>query len=177
MSEILNVGAHLITRRTGYIHHGLYAGCGMVIHYSGLSAGLNAGPVEEITLEQFAGKRGYSIIKNETATHSGPSAIQRARSRLGEDQYNVLTNNCEHFVRWCLNGQHESKQVKHAIKAAAGLIASRYGSNLVGAALSPAGMTLATGVAVGYGLHRYVIKRQALATQPTEPKTEEHSTP
>jgi hypothetical protein len=29
-------------------------------------------------------------------------------SRLGERRYRILTNNCEHFCEWCLNGASRS---------------------------------------------------------------------
>jgi hypothetical protein len=41
-----------------------------------------------------------------------PDVIQRARSRVGEDCYRLLTNNCEHFCEWCLRGEHRSYQVE-----------------------------------------------------------------
>jgi hypothetical protein len=40
-----------------------------------------------------------------------PEVVRRARSRLGEDRYHVLTNNCEHFCEWCVHGQNRSYQV------------------------------------------------------------------
>lgn len=42
--------------------------------------------------------------------------IQRARSRLNEAQYNLITNNCEHFAIWCKTGIHESHQVDALIR-------------------------------------------------------------
>jgi hypothetical protein len=33
------------------------------------------------------------------------------RSRLGENDYRLLTNNCEHFCNWCLSGVSLSAQV------------------------------------------------------------------
>jgi hypothetical protein len=54
--------------------------------------------------------------------------VERARSRLGENRYRLLTNNCEHFCTWCLYGESRSEQVhacltypRAAIGAAAGL--------------------------------------------------------
>lgn len=41
----------------------------------------------------------------------GPEVVRRARSRLGEDRYHVLKNNCEHFCEWCVRGQNRSYQV------------------------------------------------------------------
>lgn len=37
--------------------------------------------------------------------------VARARSRIGETGYNLLTNNCEHFAIWCKTGISESMQV------------------------------------------------------------------
>jgi hypothetical protein len=32
--------------------------------------------------------------------------------RLGEQNYNLLFNNCEHFAHWCKTGRHRSNQVE-----------------------------------------------------------------
>ena len=37
-------------------------------------------------------------------TYSPNLAIRRARSRLYEDKYDVLTRNCESFVNWAITG-------------------------------------------------------------------------
>ena len=42
---------------------------------------------------------------------AGPAAVERARERLGEDRYSLWSNNCEHFVEWCLSGTPRSAQV------------------------------------------------------------------
>lgn len=36
--------------------------------------------------------------------------VERANSRVGEKGYNLLSNNCEHFARWCCDGEWKSKQ-------------------------------------------------------------------
>ncbi|MBP4061169.1 lecithin retinol acyltransferase family protein [Aeromonas sp. Prich7-2] len=38
------IGAHLVTPRTGYDHHGIYVGNGKVVHYAGFARGFNTGP-------------------------------------------------------------------------------------------------------------------------------------
>lgn len=43
--------------------------------------------------------------------YSPEETIQRARSRLGENEYNLAFNNCEHFAIWCKTGISESHQV------------------------------------------------------------------
>ena len=41
--------------------------------------------------------------------------VGRARSRLGEDRYRFLSNNCEHFSEWCVNGEPRSPQVERLL--------------------------------------------------------------
>ena len=36
--------------------------------------------------------------------------LDRANSKVGEVGYNLLSNNCEHFARWCCDGERKSKQ-------------------------------------------------------------------
>ncbi len=43
--------------------------------------------------------------------YSPEETIARARSRLGEDRYHLVVNNCEHFAIWCKTGISESHQV------------------------------------------------------------------
>ncbi len=45
----------------------------------------------------------------------GQEVIRRARSRIGEKCYRLLTNNCEHFCEWCLHGEPRSEQVERAL--------------------------------------------------------------
>lgn len=37
--------------------------------------------------------------------------VNRARSKVGEKKYNLITNNCEHFAIWCKTGISESRQI------------------------------------------------------------------
>ena len=43
---------------------------------------------------------------------SNAEIVARARSRLGENMYDVLRNNCEHFCEWCVTGRKRSQQVR-----------------------------------------------------------------
>jgi hypothetical protein len=108
-------GAHLVTPWLGFAHHGIYAGDGKVVHYGALMYDIIRKPVEEVTLEQFAGKRPVFVIDHGEACVEAEEAIRRARSRLGEKRYRLLSNNCEHFVEWCLHGVHRSFQAETAL--------------------------------------------------------------
>jgi hypothetical protein len=104
------LGAHLITPRSLYTHHGIYIGNGQVIHYSGLADGMESGPVEIAGLEVFCAGNEVSI-KTYKDAYSSDKIVERAMSRVGESSYSVFNNNCEHFCLWCITGKHTSSQV------------------------------------------------------------------
>lgn len=111
-------GAHLISPRPLYMHHGIYVGGGRVIHYSGFSSRLRAGPVEEVSLEEFA--QGSRIsVRTDGTYYESEQIIARAHARLGEQRYRLLTNNCKHFCDWCQRGplfrapRHQSAIPRH----------------------------------------------------------------
>jgi hypothetical protein len=106
------LGAHLVTQRPGYEHHGIYVGNGQVVHYAGFASSLHRGPVEETTLERFAAGHEIDVRLHAMPTFAGQEAVRRARSRLGENHYRLLTNNCEHLCTWALFGENRSRQVE-----------------------------------------------------------------
>lgn len=110
IGEAIPIGAHLAVARLGYVHHGIYVGGGRVVHYAGLSSLRRRGPVEEVSLEQF--RRGYPLrlCHDSRSPYRGAVVAARARSRLGEDDYRVLSNNCEHFCEWCIYGCERSSR-------------------------------------------------------------------
>jgi hypothetical protein len=110
------VGAHLTTSRWGYYHHGVYVGHGRVVHYSGLSGFWQCGPVEEVSLFQFVGGRPVRIVPHPESPFSPEEIVRRARSRLGENDYRLLSNNCEHFCNWSLSGISRSAQVERRLR-------------------------------------------------------------
>jgi Lecithin retinol acyltransferase len=107
----LTIGGHIVTQRHGYTHHGIYVGLGRVVHYAGLSRGVRGGQVEEIAISRFAGGHPVSVVLGEPPKFEGWEVAWRARSRIGEHSYRLLTNNCEHFCEWCLRGQQRSYQI------------------------------------------------------------------
>ena len=109
------LGAHLETSRVGYRHHGVYVGGRKVVHYAGFCRRWQAGPVEEVTLSSFAVGHTIRIVEHPTCTYSPQEIVDRARSRLGEQDYRLLTNNCEHLCNWCIRGRSQSAQAERPI--------------------------------------------------------------
>ena len=95
----LDCADHICVKRfhpTPYTHHGLYLGFGLVIHYDFYQICL-------VSLEEFA--KGQPIFRVDSQIkYSREVVMARALSRLGEKRYHLITNNCEHFVRWCRSG-------------------------------------------------------------------------
>jgi len=106
------LGSHLVTPRRGYLHHGIYVGARKVVHYSGLAHGMHRGPVEEVPLARFARGQRVWVRSGPPCAFDVGEVIRRARSRIGEDCYRLLTNNCEHLCEWCLRGKARSFQVE-----------------------------------------------------------------
>lgn len=88
---------HLKVNRIVYSHHALSIDGNGVIHYQD-------GIVKTESIESFA--KGAAIhILDTPRLYTKDKVIARAYSKLGERKYNLFFNNCEHFVRWALNGE------------------------------------------------------------------------
>ena len=104
--------AHLITYRCGYMHHGIHVGDDRVVHYAGLSRNWRSGPVEETTIAAFAQSHPVWVQPHVNPRFDHHEIVERARSRLGESCYHLLSNNCEHLCEWCVQGEGRSWQVE-----------------------------------------------------------------
>ncbi len=89
-------GDHIAVERELYSHHAIYDGENGVIEYDDFV-------VRRATLEEFA-KGAYIYKVEEQAAYEPEEIIERAVSRMGERDYDLLFNNCEHFATWCRCG-------------------------------------------------------------------------
>lgn len=120
--EEFSLGGHLFLRRTGYEHHGLYLGDGWVVHYSGEPLAMSEARVQIDRLDCFAA--GDIPHEVQSPLSFAPERVcARALGRYGEARYNLLTNNCEHFVNWCRSDRQVSLQVRKTA-AAGGVVAA-----------------------------------------------------
>ncbi|MGB3790351.1 MAG: lecithin retinol acyltransferase family protein [Phormidesmis sp.] len=89
-----------------YEHHGIDRGDGSVIHYSKQGEAV----IKRTTLETFA--RGSVVrVKPQPTSFISSIVLERAESRLGEREYDLFFNNCEHFANWCKTGRNECEQL------------------------------------------------------------------
>jgi Lecithin retinol acyltransferase len=65
-------------------------------------------------MSQFAAGRPVRIVDLGASFHRPSEIVRRARSRIGEDDYRLLTNNCEHFCNWCVSGVSRSAQAERS---------------------------------------------------------------
>jgi hypothetical protein len=132
-------GDHIRAGLPGRPHHdGIYLGDGSVIHLVGTTGeGKTGARVQIGTLAQFADGRPVSV-RHYASSQDPEAVIARAMSRLGEGNYNLIFNNCQHFARWCATGDHLSEQVNSAVAVtgtiATPLIAAAAGTSLIGSA-------------------------------------------
>lgn len=163
------IGDHLKSSRIFYTHHGIYAGDQYVIHYSGLSDSEQDGPIEEVTLDEFCLGNDYEVVTHNNRKYSKKESTDRARSRVGEDAYSTTGNNCEHFVNWCIDGDHKSTQAdlgtgvssgalsgvvgvgSRAVVASAGSVVGLSGSGVM-SGLATVGGAVGGGAVAGLGL-------------------------
>jgi hypothetical protein len=94
------------------MHHGIYVGDGNVVHYAGLARGQFRGRIEEVSLAHFAYGHSVWTRGSDLPAFVPQEVIRRARSRVGENRYRILRNNCEHFCEWCLRAESRSYQVE-----------------------------------------------------------------
>ena len=138
MQNLPKIGDHIFVDRSVlgvklYEHHGIYVGDDMVVHYNGLARGIvlekncfeeilsnvvpldkrNIAKVEMTSLEEFASGDVLQVKKHADAPFSGQEVVLRAKERIGEQKYNLIINNCEHFCNECVFGEHVSEQVQN----------------------------------------------------------------
>jgi len=133
---------HLQTPRQHglFNHHGIDLGDGTVAHY------LEGRAILRSPREQFSRGQPISTVFYPDGSCSPVGVtLRRAMGRLGEQRYNLLFNNCEHFAHWCKTGRHRSSQVEDWLHTGS-LGALAIGQFLPAAALTGARMLLRQGL-------------------------------
>ena len=115
-------GMALAAQRFGYTHKGIYSGMihdtPTVIYYNKFN-GLK-GRIERTSLREF--QKGARCWIDNCGTRYTDDVLKQslatAESRLGEQKYDLLTNNCEHFASKCVTGKSRSRQAMRFVAGA-----------------------------------------------------------
>jgi cell wall-associated NlpC family hydrolase len=116
--EDLSLGDHIYVKRLLYSHHGIYAGDGKVIHYTGEEKEKKDPSVRETEINDFL-KGGKLKKRNYKRRLPSYETLSLAKEHLFDKCYSLTLNNCEHFATYCATGKKKSNQVR---KAAAGFL-------------------------------------------------------
>ncbi|MFO0104406.1 MAG: lecithin retinol acyltransferase family protein [Cyanobium sp.] len=123
-----------------FLHHGIDRADGTVAHY------LEGREILRSPLQEFSREQPMSVVAYPEGSCSPTGVtLRRAMGRLGEQDYNLLFNNCEHFAHWCKTGRHRSTQVEDWLHTGS-LGALAFGQWLPAAVLSGARLLLRQGV-------------------------------
>jgi hypothetical protein len=96
------------------MHCGIYEGDNSIIHFAPPNGSKTKGDaiIHRSTLEKFSNGSPYMVIEFPPEKCLPiEETLQLARSRLGENAYNLFLNNCDHFATWCKIGEHRSLQI------------------------------------------------------------------
>jgi hypothetical protein len=115
-------GDHVWVRRVGYSHHGVEVDDDMVVHFTGTPGHKMNAVIRRDTINDFA--HGHTAHVRLYGRRLDPDeTVKLAESKIGQSGYNLYGNNCEHFARSCVTGDHRSSQVD-VVRATGGVGAS-----------------------------------------------------
>ena len=119
LSDLQRADHIMWDRYEGYGHHAIIEHVLqdinkiVVIHYNGPSPSSHKikGEIIAEKLDPFAKGLGRMFVVEYANPLPPDEVIKNASSRLGEVEYSLVSNNCEHFATWCKTGQKLSSQV------------------------------------------------------------------
>ncbi len=109
------IGDIIRTKVNFYYHYGIFADENCVIQF-GMpdNTGIDPDTIKVITTDIKTFSNGVTVEKaNLSASekikrYPPKKSVEIALSRVGETGYNILHNNCEHFVNECVFGESKS---------------------------------------------------------------------
>ena len=120
------MGDHIRVKRMHgiYTHHGIYVSDNEVIHFTGTDDDsiMDSSKNRVISSDlNFFLKGGELEVKEYTDEefqdlYAPDQIVAYARSCLGDDGYNLIFNNCEHFANVCTLGRFRSHQVERLLQ-------------------------------------------------------------
>ena len=109
-----------VHRKSGYYHFGVAVSPTRVIHFTAEKSDLGDNKKDfkiiETSLERFLLGDQLEIEEPYSSKFDRDEVVQRAKNYANshlfrQKYYNFVSNNCEHFARYCYDGKAESEQV------------------------------------------------------------------
>ncbi|BAZ00181.1 hypothetical protein NIES37_41690 [Tolypothrix tenuis PCC 7101] len=154
-------GDHIFYRCGTHDHHGIYCGDipyknkiyhNVVIHFEGK---FKRGQIRGVSFEKFAkGHNIYVVQYKKGSCYYNNLVLDRAINKLGEPDYNLFGNNCEHFAHWCKTGTKRCGQLHNFIEEAGGILGGAIAGGVAGAVLPltlPEVVIIGVCLAAGFG--------------------------
>ena len=117
-----------VHRKEHYFHYGIAVDENTVIHFAALTDDITSNKKEmkiiETSLERFLRGGQLEVQTPYDSCFSRDEVVEKAKrwvncSQFRGKYYNLTTNNCEHFARYCYYGSYRSNQVIQAAAATA----------------------------------------------------------
>ena len=115
-----------VKRKQGYFHFGIAVSEDRVIHFTAPNSDLSEDnkqlKIVETPLSQFIRGDVLEIQEPYNAVFTRDEVVKRAKNYANSScfrgkPYNFISNNCEHFARYCYDGKATSKQVNDVATA------------------------------------------------------------
>ena len=111
-------GDHIRVKTEQLYHHGIYIGDEQVIQFGGpfdMFKKPETIIVEKVSIEEFL-NGGFLEVKvfdrkESKLKKTSEEIVEKALSMIGTGGYDLLRNNCEHFVNYCIFGEKKSTQI------------------------------------------------------------------
>ncbi len=143
---------HIRVCRGLYNHHGIFVSEDEVIHFASEGDDNLLGTTNEVIstdLDEFLRdiRLEVKIYSEDELVELYPvqAIVDYARACIGDAEYNLVINNCEHFANRCTLGSHRSNQVEKVLTG--GLSPIKKGFDMIG--FVKAGVSALTGMAGG----------------------------
>lgn len=112
-------GAHIRVRMSDFYHHGIYIGDDEVVQFglpSDVYSDASKIRVMRSPLKDFCGTASFFEVycyskKEKKLKRADDDIVKTALSKVGEGNYNIINNNCEHFASFCVFGKSSSPQI------------------------------------------------------------------
>lgn len=95
-----------------YDHYGIYIGNNNVIHYISTTGKVEDAKIQETSMSPYFKDGKFFVLDlRDSSKLTVEESVKRAKERIGEKSYDLLQNNCEHFVFWCKTNSSKSYQI------------------------------------------------------------------